>query len=168
MDDSQQSTELSNILVTLDGSEFSEQILDMVVPFARAIGARLSLLHVVSPASRMITGLNDFQRPLPHRGEAMTYLEHVASRMPSTMPKPELIAAEAGDAAAAIITELSRGTHDALAIATHGRSGLSRLVLGSVAEEVLRATDQPLMLYRPRLVPLATARIADAFRIHGE
>src|SRR5690606_20300256 len=113
-------------------------------------------------------GLNDLQRPLPHRGEAMMYLEYVASRMPSAMPQPELIAAEAGDAATAIIAEMSRGSHDALAIATHGRSGLSRLVLGSVAEEVLRATDRPLLLYRPRLVPLATARMADAFRIHGE
>jgi nucleotide-binding universal stress UspA family protein len=67
------------------------------------------------------------------------------------MPEPELIAAEADNAASEIITQLGRLPHDALAMATHGRNGFSRVILGSVAEQVLRATGKPVLLYRPRL-----------------
>ena len=142
---------IRRILVTLDGSEFSEQIMDRVVPLAHAIGARLALLHVVSPASLMIAGFDDLRPPIPHREEALRYLAYLAERVPAGMPDPELIAAEAGDAASAIITQLGRSPNDALAIATHGRSGFSRVIVGSVAEQVLRATGKPVLLYRPRL-----------------
>ncbi|MBR9988612.1 MAG: universal stress protein [Gemmatimonadetes bacterium] len=159
---------LRRILVTLDGSDFSEQILDFVVPLANALGARLSLLHVISPASMMITAESDLQRPIPHRTEAMEYLTHVAAKFPAGTPEPELIAAEAGDGASAIIAELQRPTHDALAIATHGRSGLSRMILGSVAERVVRATKRPVLLYRPRIVRIPESGLTDAFRIYGD
>jgi nucleotide-binding universal stress UspA family protein len=142
---------IRRMLVTLDGSEFSEQIMDRVVPLAHAIGARLALLHVVSPASLMIAGFNDLRPPIPHREEALRYLAYLAERVPAGMPEPELIAAEADNAASAIITQLGRLPHDALAMATHGRNGFSRVILGSVAEQVLRATGKPVLLYRPRL-----------------
>jgi nucleotide-binding universal stress UspA family protein len=98
----------------------------------------------------MISGFDDLRPPIPHREEALRYLAHVAERIPVAMPQPALIAVEADNAASAIIAELGRSPHHALAIATHGRSGLSRMILGSVAEEVLRATDKPVLLYRPR------------------
>jgi nucleotide-binding universal stress UspA family protein len=142
---------IRRILVTLDGSEFSEQIMDRVVPLAHAIGARLALLHVVSPASLMIAGFDDLRPPIPHREEALRYLADLAQRVPAGMPEPELIAAEADNAASEIVTQLGRSPHDALAIATHGRNGFSRVILGSVAEQVLRATGKPVLLYRPRL-----------------
>jgi nucleotide-binding universal stress UspA family protein len=145
------SAAIRRVLVALDGSEFSEQILDRVVPLAYAIGARLALLHVVSPPGLMIAGFDDLRPPIPHREEALRYLGHLAERIPAAMPQPELIAVEADNAAPAIIAELGRSPHHALAIATHGRSGLSRMILGSVAEEVLRATGKPVLLYRPRL-----------------
>lgn len=160
--------EIRQILVTLDGSEFSEQILDMVVPLATAIDAKLALMHVVSPASLMINGFSDLQRPIPHRAEAIEYLTHISERIRESAPAPELIAAEAGAAAGAIIEELNRPGYDALAIATHGRSGLSRVVLGSVAEQVVRATNKPVLLYRPRLVRLPDAHLAQTFRIYGD
>ena len=142
---------LRRILVTLDGSEFSEQIMDRVVPLAHAIGARLALLHVVSPASLMIAGFDDLRPPIPHREEALRYLAYLAERVPAGMPEPQLIAADADNAALAIIAQLGRRPLDALAIATHGRNGFSRIILGSVAEQVLRATGKPVLLYRPRL-----------------
>jgi nucleotide-binding universal stress UspA family protein len=99
----------------------------------------------------MIAGFDDLRPPIPHRAEALRYLAYLAERVPAGMPEPELIAAEAGDAALAIITQLGRSPNDALAIATHGRSGIARVILGSVAEQVVRATGKPVLLYRPRL-----------------
>jgi len=154
---------IGTILVTVDGSDFSEQILEVVAPFAAVMKARITLMHVVSPASLMITGMSDLQRTIPHRMEALEYLNHVASRLPAGLPQPALVAAEAGDAASAIIDELRRGEYGALAIATHGRSGLSRLILGSVAEQVLRATRTPVLLYRPRLQALHAGEVTREF-----
>ena len=75
---------------------------------------------------------------------------------------------EAADAATAIISTLQTNAFDSVALATHGRSGLSRMILGSVAEQVVRATTRPVLMYRPRLVRLPAGDLADAFRIYGE
>jgi nucleotide-binding universal stress UspA family protein len=159
---------LRRILVPLDGSDFSEQILDVVVPLASAIGARIDLMHVLAPRPLMITGFDDLQRLIPHRAEALEYLRGVAERLPPRLTTPELIVVESGDPAAAIVAALAGASHDSLAIATHGRSGLSRLILGSVAEQVVRATGKPVLLYRPRLARLPAGDLAEAFRIYGE
>jgi nucleotide-binding universal stress UspA family protein len=159
---------LRRILVPLDGSDFSEQILDIVVPLASAIGARIDLLHVLAPRPLMITGFNDLQRLIPHRAEAIEYLRSVAERLPARVQAPELIVVESGDPASAIVAAMAGAQHDSIAIATHGRSGLSRLILGSVAEQVVRATAKPVLLYRPRLARLPAGDLADAFRIYGE
>jgi nucleotide-binding universal stress UspA family protein len=158
---------LKRILVPLDGSEFSEQILDVVGPLAQQVGARVSLVHVLSPRQLVITGFDDLQRPIPHRGEADAYLRAMADRLPPGID-PELVVIEAGDPATAIVSALSGGAHDAVAIATHGRSGLSRLIMGSVAEQVLRGAGCPVLLYRPRVARLPAGDLAEAFRIYGD
>ena len=48
-----------------------------------------------------------------------------------------------------IMSEAEAVGSDAIAMATHGRAGLSRVILGSAADKVLRATHSPLLLYRP-------------------
>jgi nucleotide-binding universal stress UspA family protein len=52
-------------------------------------------------------------------------------------------------AARAIIDEATRTAAGALAMATHGRGGLKRMVLGSVIDEVIRHTHTPVLVYRP-------------------
>jgi len=59
---------------------------------------------------------------------------------------------EKGNAAAGIVEEARRGDVDVVAMATHGRGGLRRLVLGSVAESVVRGSALPMLLYRPLAV----------------
>lgn len=159
---------LKSILVPLDGSEFSEQVLDMVAPLAVALGARLTLLHVLAAKPLLVTGFDDLQRPIPHRAEALQYLAGMAARLPEPLRAAELLVSEAADPAAAITSVLSTSAVDSLALATHGRSGLSRMILGSVAEQVVRSTTRPVLMYRPRLVRLPAGDLADAFRIYGE
>ena len=51
----------------------------------------------------------------------------------------------------AILEEAKTGGHDLIALATHGRSGLARILLGSVADKVLRRADVPVLVYRPQM-----------------
>lgn len=159
--------QVNEFLVTLDGSMFSEQILDVVVPLAEALGARLSLMHVYSHRTLKYNGLHPEQRVVACREEAIRYLDAVAGRLPESVPVSELIVVGSDDPAGAIVDALASSPADGLAIATHGRSGLSRLVLGSVADRVVHATHRPVLLYRPRLVRLPDRVMAAAFRLEG-
>ena len=61
---------------------------------------------------------------------------------------------EQGNPAAGIVKETRREGIDLVAMATHGRGGLRRLVLGSVAESVIRVAQVPVLLYRPVGTPV--------------
>jgi nucleotide-binding universal stress UspA family protein len=159
--------ELNHFLVTLDGSAFSEQILDVVVPLAEGLGARVSLMHVYSHRTLKYNGLQPEQRVVACHAEAVRYLEAVADRLPDSLREPQLVVAASDDPASAIVDALTGAPAAALAIATHGRSGLSRMVLGSVAERVVQAMHQPVLLYRPRLARLPEGFLASAFGLEG-
>lgn len=161
------SGELTHFLVPLDGSAFSEQVLDVVGPLATQLGARLSLLHVCSNRTLKTNGLQNGngERDIPHRTDAIHYLNELADRMASKLPEPKLLVVESDDPARAIVDALEAAPGAALAMATHGRSGLSRVILGSVADTVVHATNQPVLLYRPRLARLPYGDLAAALRI---
>lgn len=159
---------LRRMLIALDGSDFSEQILDAAIPFARSAGAEPTLLHIVSPKPMTISGVSDVPRVIPHRGEALSYLASVIDRNRQQLGAAPVVALEEPDAAVAIAKVVTDGSYDVVAMATHGRSGLSRMLMGSVAEQVLALTDRPVLLYRPRLVRLQSVDLADAFRIYGD
>jgi nucleotide-binding universal stress UspA family protein len=101
------------------------------------------------------------------REQALDYLHDVAKRYQDRMPHVSATAVEAIEPATAIVQLLEPGAFDLVAMATHGRSGLSRLLLGSVAEKVLRRTFRPVLLYRPRSVRLPSDPLDGAFRIYG-
>lgn len=155
----------NNILVPLDGSAFSEQVLDTVTPLAAALDATLTLLHVVGPAPLLATGFSDTVRVLPSRDQALAYLRELAGRLDRRLRRPELVAIDDPDSAFGITRLLQHGSYDMVAMATHGRSGLSRMLLGSVAEQVLARTSTPVLLYRPRLMRLPTEVLGDAFHV---
>jgi nucleotide-binding universal stress UspA family protein len=124
----------ASILVSLDGSELSETILGAAVEVADALKAELSLLRVA-----------DSSTPMPY---ADSYLEAIADRLrkDGTAAEAKLIP---GQPAATIATVAREQDANLIAMATHGRSGLARLVLGSVATETLRRAHVPLLLVRP-------------------
>jgi nucleotide-binding universal stress UspA family protein len=158
---------LRRVLVPLDGSEFSEQLLDVVAPLLQQLGAQPTLLHVVTPRPLLASGLGDSGRTIANRDQALAYLHEVAERFHGRMPEPLLTALEQPEAAGVIAHLVAAGEFDAVAMATHGRSGLSRLLLGSVAETVLRSVDRPVLLYRPRSVRLPGLNPLEPFRVYG-
>jgi nucleotide-binding universal stress UspA family protein len=130
------------ILVPLDGSERSAGILDHVVPLARRHGAEVLVLRVEWE------GLN---RPTLVRALSP---ERVAESLKPALARlaAEGVAARAivaqGDVASELLDAADREDVDLLAMTTHGRTGLERLVDGSVAEKVLRHCKRPLLVVR--------------------
>ncbi|HEU5089312.1 MAG TPA: universal stress protein [Roseiflexaceae bacterium] len=146
---------IQKILVTLDGSPLSEQILEPVGKLGALARANYTLLQLVVPhilirsvpfASSVDFDEEDTQH---HLAEARNYLEEVAHRMRLAGQVASVEARPAENVASAILESVDDHHADLLALATHGRSGLVRLVLGSVADKVVRAASVPVLLYRP-------------------
>lgn len=144
---------ISKILVTLDGSERSEKIIPYVQNLASKIKAEVVLLHVLEPTYGVYKA-GGFHHDVysKKQRESMTvfyedYLNGIADRF-----RGKAIATKCqilfGNGAEPIINYADRIGADFIAMATHGRSGVSRWVLGSVTEKVLRMANTSLFLVR--------------------
>ena len=139
------------ILVPLDGSVRAERVLPVVTPIAHALGSELILFQVpIVYVSGWMTG----EWFLPVQGvlataeqDAQVYLDYVAARLRQEGIKTS-IATEIGAVAASIIGHAEDNRVDLIAMCTHGRTGLRRWTLGSVADRVLRAGKVPILLVR--------------------
>jgi nucleotide-binding universal stress UspA family protein len=145
------------ILIALDGSSVAEKVVEPAVSLGRSLDAEYTLLRVVNPLGLMgdlpVVLAPRMARAIAaqHEGEARTYLAEIAWWMQDRGldVKTRVMTAERpGDA---IVSEAEREGADFIAMATHGRGGLSRMLMGSVAGQVLHATQTPLLLYRPRI-----------------
>ena len=143
------------ILVPLDGSETSLGIVSYATAFAMAFKTEVIALHV-SESFRYPAGAYSgqlFDRPedtrqLPKNPDTEDMLRFAADRFAEANLNTTLIHL-GGDPAATILDYAKEHSCDMIAMATHGRSGLSRWVLGSVTEKVLRASPVPLLTVRP-------------------
>jgi nucleotide-binding universal stress UspA family protein len=137
---------VGRIMVALDGSTFSEEALPPAIELARATGARLTLLEVVTQH----TGLVRFLHPAERSAEtAEQWLDTVRDRIPPEAGPVDCQVIEHESAAGGIIMEARRGGVDLVALATHGRGGLRRLLFGSVAERVVQDCPVPVLVFRP-------------------
>jgi nucleotide-binding universal stress UspA family protein len=141
------------LLVPLDGTTFAEEALPVATRLALALGGELILLHAVSPFEQVFMPeavLANFPEEEAARGaEAREYLELLVARGATggcqTTTDVRL------DVPALAIEEAARDHAAALVImATHGRTALGRLALGSVADAILQYSRVPLLLVRPR------------------
>jgi nucleotide-binding universal stress UspA family protein len=126
----------TSILVPLDESSLSRQILPYVEYLARVGHARVSLLHVVS--NRAAAG-----RPRP--GDTELAADEVVACFRQAGIKATFTEAR-GEPGAAIVRAATDLGADLIAMSTHGRGGLGRVIHGSIAEEVLRACQVPVLL----------------------
>lgn len=138
------------VVIPLDGSELAEAILPLIMQIAGPLDLEVTLLRVVQPVPpEVIEGaryvaVDDIER---RQKESEAYLAELAASVAASgvsvrtevrrgTPVPEIVAcARERDA-------------DLVAMTTHGRSGLGRLLFGSVAEGVLRQGDFPVFFLR--------------------
>jgi nucleotide-binding universal stress UspA family protein len=148
--------QFKRILIPLDGSTFSEQILESALELGGLTQAEYILLRAAEPfvlpgyaplaqASRL-----DVKVTQEGLAEAQRYLDRVAERLRAEGRPVRTRAVLAEQPAVAILDEARRQDVDLIAMTTHGRSGLVRLILGSVADKVLRGATLPVLMVRPR------------------
>jgi nucleotide-binding universal stress UspA family protein len=140
------------LLCPLDGSPFSEAILPHARRFAESLGLQMELLSITTPSAIPMApfgteALLSDPRDLTAQEEGrQNYLERVAAGCPPGTTTRAITDMAVGNA----IIEAARAEHvGAIALATHGRSGIMRFVLGSVADEVLRGAEAPILVYKP-------------------
>jgi nucleotide-binding universal stress UspA family protein len=132
------------VLVPLDGSPLAERALPYAAVLARASEARLLLVRVV-PVPTSSNGHKFSQSPQVH--EAELYLRDVAARVKH--PYVVESAVFTGDPADSIVDEIALRQVDVVVMSTHGRSGLGRWVYGSVADQIMRRANVPVLLVPP-------------------
>jgi len=133
----------ATIVVATDFSNGSNRALEYAATSAKTTGAKLLIAHV-----RSIPDLEDGEGML-HAGVERDNDDALQSRLQSLKPDIEGVAYEhrllRGDAAEQII-QLAKDENAALIVmGTHGRTGLMRLLMGSVAEEVVRQATCPVL-----------------------
>lgn len=164
------------VLIPLDGSEFSRQILSHVQRFLDPDDAELLLLHVASlpegltaPPPRPSVIVDQFvlqeyessdhvrraQHPIDRNHALASLLGSLRDEFQADVSRLQeagyavTAAVRFGDPADEIVSAAGNEGVDLIAMTTHGRSGLRRLVLGSVAEKVLHRVSLPILLVRP-------------------
>ncbi len=141
-------------LVPLDGSLMAEAILPSFLRLAHPLGMEIALMRVVvptvKPAAVEETSValgNSAPRIERMLHEADTYLRAVAAA-PAFEGLHVLTTVRSGEAPQEIIASARELGADVIAMTTHGRTGLRRLLFGSVAEAVLRMADVPVFMLR--------------------
>ncbi len=132
------------IAVALDGSERSEAILPEAAALAKKMGAVLEVIHVIHPV--IAGGAGEIPVVLPPK-DPMPYLNGVLKRLAAEGLPPQVAILEGGTSQA-IVRHLEASGAGLLCMTTHGRTGMTRILLGSVAEEVLRKAPCPVLLRR--------------------
>lgn len=141
---------IDKILVPLDGSRLAEGIIPFMLQIAGPLDLEVVLVRVVQPiAPQAVEGMRHFTvENVPERmNEAREYLAPIAARLRARRVRVTTEARH-GEPVTEIVAAAREGGADLIAMTTHGRSGLGRLLFGSVAEAVLRQTDIPVFMMR--------------------
>ena len=138
------------ILVAIDGSTTSELALKEAVLLAKEHTATLRLVHVIDDTFAYTGEMVGRQAELRTAGEeALSHAAAVAGTLGVNAETTLCTAVEASDRVYdAIEQEAERWPADLVVIGTHGRRGFRRLLLGSVAEGLIRVTTKPVLLIR--------------------
>jgi nucleotide-binding universal stress UspA family protein len=153
---------INHMLIPLDGTPLAEEILEPALTLGRAMKSDYTLLRVVTPvypvtlpaepaifgsvATDIMERVEKMHADL--RKEATAYLEKVAARLRGeglTVQTRVSVEEQPGVA----ILDAGKPPIDMIAIETHGRGGLSRMLLGSVADKVIRGSKLPILVHRP-------------------
>jgi nucleotide-binding universal stress UspA family protein len=136
-----------HLLVPLDGSRLAEVALPWALYLAEAFGARVTLLHIQEQrAPRTVHGE-------PHLTESVAAAEYldgvIASFLAGVQADRHIHSVAEGDMAASIARHSGELGTDLAVLTAHGRPGVRTMLLGSIAQQVLRQAPMPVLLLRP-------------------
>jgi nucleotide-binding universal stress UspA family protein len=146
---------LRRILITVDGSPFAERAIAAAMGLGKVFNAEYALLMVVEPPLPIADPSGLMVIPVGANAEkqlreaAAKYLESLAQRMRKEGATVTTQPVEAAGAAETILAQTEALKADLVAIASHGAGGFERLVVGSVADKVIRGSTHPTFVVRP-------------------
>jgi universal stress protein A len=136
---------MRKILVPIDLSKASTRVLEQAQEFAAKFSATIDLLYVWTPPAllapeALMTGVGATEQPLLAwlENSAREHLAKFESEAKSAGVPIATSYCELGDPATAILERAQSGGYDLMVVGTHGRTGLSHLLMGSVAEKIVR------------------------------
>ncbi len=146
---------MERIIAALDRSDESEAILAPLVSLARLTQAHLTLIHVVEPVLGVSGAVPPYPVAVPQetlellRSDAQKYLDRVADRLRGQGLGVATKVIVGLGVAGTILSQVDQGNYDLVAMTTHGATGFRRLLLGSVADKVIRGSHRPVLILRP-------------------
>lgn len=145
----------TRVVVPLDGSTPAESALEAARRISDPERTKLSLLMVIHEPFPLATtyiphAIEEGALMETRKERAEEYLSAVASRMSEHAETVETRVRVAADAGQGILEHLADTGADLVSVATHGRGGASRLILGSVADKVIRGAKIPVLISRRR------------------
>jgi universal stress protein A len=146
---------IKKILVAIDFSKLSYEALDYAIDLARDLGARLSVIYVVEPLEfagvDVLGGTPIATQSIvdEHLKQAKLELERVKTRKLAGL-EGATTAVRMGRPAEEIVAAGGKGKANLIVLGTHGRSGLSHLLMGSVSERVVRHSQCPVVVVPTR------------------
>ena len=140
------------IMVPVDGSEISRQALQEAIKLAQHFNARLKLVHVVEDARIFdAEGMVDYaalRAVATKAGEQLLARAKSLAEQAGVAAETALLESGGDRNENVIVAEARQWLAELMVIGTHGRSGVSRLLFGSVAEGVVRGSEMPVLLIR--------------------
>jgi nucleotide-binding universal stress UspA family protein len=146
------------ILVPLDGSALAERAIRHAQEIARGTRSEVFLMQAVNfplPVVPEAILIQDGQWLAEAKKEAARYLEGIAAPLREAGMRVRTLLDERPPADA-ILHVATREEVDLIIMSTHGRGGISRMLMGSVAESVFRATSRTVMLVKPEQPAVVT------------
>jgi nucleotide-binding universal stress UspA family protein len=147
-----------HILVPTDFGECAEQALEVAIGLATKLDAKLTLIHVCElPVSAYAMYAQGLYFPMDElEAAAKKALEEASVKLRTRMPSADTVLAS-GTAVEQILSARKDKDADLIVMGTHGRRGLSRVLLGSVAEKTVRLSPVPVLTVPAH--PAATAHV---------
>ena len=140
------------ILVPIDGSATSERALDEAIKFAQQQNSRIELVHVLEDIwyfdNENYLNYAELVQTMRYSGEKILAQAQNKFLQAGVMVDIRLLEAQGERVANVIINEAKNRLADLIIIGTHGRSGSSRMLMGSIAEGVVRMAHIPILLIR--------------------
>jgi len=144
-----------HVLVPVDGSQTSDLALREAIKLIGAGKAELRIVHVVEAVMPLLDvellNVEELRRAVRDAGQKILARAEAVAREAGVTVKTTLIEARAGARIANVIADEAREwPADLIVIGTHGRRGVDHLLLGSVAEGVIRSAPAPVLLIRSK------------------
>lgn len=146
---------MKKICIALDYSPTSKKVVETGYEYAKALGAEISLVHVVSDASHYTTGqdaylgydgfgmMNSVNLVEDLKASSQQYLSTVASHLGDTTIETAVIE---GDISGAILEYATTWNADLLVLGTHGRNFLENILMGNTAVDIVKNAPIPLLV----------------------